>query len=78
VRSLNIEGNRDYCLDLVYYFVILTGLMGLVFGTGYRYPRDEGEGRDNPLSMVQTEFHVLVLFPDRSVYASRQNGKAAD
>jgi hypothetical protein len=30
-----------------------------------QYPRDEGEGRDNPLSMVQTEFHVLVLFPDR-------------
>lgn len=30
-----------------------------------RYPRDGDEKSQNPLSMVMTEFHVLLLFPDR-------------
>jgi hypothetical protein len=29
------------------------------------YQRDEGEKQSTPLSIVLTEFHLLVLFPDR-------------
>ena len=33
----------------------------------FRYPRDGEEKPQNPLSMVMTEFHVLLLFPDRYI-----------
>ena len=31
------------------------------------YPRDEHQKGVNPVGLVITEFHVLILFPDRCV-----------